>query len=206
MPYSIHKIGFTYMRNKSLPSRRTFILYWDIMVGKNHCYRGRNLKKSKRCRVCKEKFIKGTRAKSCKECRDFDILASAIFNNPKREVKVNREDFPNIGSLARYFRGLYEEQQKRCKYTGYLMYLPYTHAHLKRTGNICSPDRINPRGMYQKGNIALILSRINIMKNDIESEVDFYNICKMIIKYFEEEGTHSKILTPEEIDNFFPKK
>lgn len=70
------------------------------------------------------------------------------------------------------------------------MKLPYSNPEAKGTGIICSPDRKDPRGEYSKDNIVLVLSRINIMKNDIESEVDFYEICKRVVEYYESKNSN----------------
>lgn len=140
---------------------------------------------SKRCRVCKRKFISNPNAKSCGKCRDFEKIAKNIFNNPKRKKKVDLNDFPDVGALARHLKYLYKKQNGKCEYTNYDMMLPYSNPGYKNTGTICSPDRKDPRGKYSKSNIVLTLSRINIMKNDIESEMDFYEICKSVVNYFE---------------------
>lgn len=54
---------------------------------------------SRLCRVCQKVYIRKTKAKSCKQCRDFDMIASAIFRNDKRLKKVNKHDFPDVTAL-----------------------------------------------------------------------------------------------------------
>ena len=165
---------------------------------------------SRLCRVCKKVFIRGSNAKSCVQCRDFDMIDSAVFINPKRFKKVNSKNFPDVGTLVSHLKDLFENQEGKCRYTGYNLKIPYSHPGYRGTGVICSPDRKDPRDEYSKKNIVLAQSRINIMKNDVESELDFYEICKRVIDYFE--GKHSvpnfidlNKLTDEEVEDLIKK-
>lgn len=145
---------------------------------------------SNMCRVCKKEYTRKTNEESCKECRDFDKLASAVFQNEKRLKKVNLKEFPDIPALANYVKDLFNEQEGKCFYTDYEMNLPYSNPDATGSGTMCSIDRKDPRKEYSKNNIVLALSRINIMKNDIESEGDFYEICKKIKDHYEERNNH----------------
>lgn len=152
------------------------------------------------CRVCNVTPVKGNE-QSCVDCRDFDIIARNIFNDPKRLTKVDRTDFPTVGLLADHIKKLYNKND-RCHYTNQRMTLPYRDKEQVGTGMVCSPDRERPSGLYSKDNIVLCMSKINIMKNDLSSAKEFYEVCKMITNYYEEtyEARGLKFLTQEELE------
>jgi len=154
----------------------------------------------KKCRVCRSIPVKG-REESCIDCRDFDLIARSIFNDPKRLAKVDRTDFPDIGSLADHIKTLYNENN-RCHYTNHLMTLPNRDKDKVGTGMVCSPDRERPSGLYSKDNIVLCMAKINVMKTDLSSAKEFYEVCKTITNYYEKkfEDQGLRNMTQEELE------
>lgn len=134
----------------------------------------------KTCDVCYLTTI--TRGKRCKECGPFYAAAERAYYRCKKSNKLSRFAFASIRDMALYLKFLYEVRQKNtCFYTNEKMYL----GNGPKGMNI-SVERKNVNGNYDHNNTVLCLSLINKMKNEIENEDVFYEICLHIIRGFYE--------------------
>lgn len=77
---------------------------------------------------------------------------------------------------------VYLKQDRRCPYTGSLLYFDKTGYLDRYSGNL-SVDRVDSNIGYEKSNIQLVQKRVNLMKGSLPHQ-EFVDMCSLIASKF----------------------
>ena len=128
-----------------------------------HYYKGKTFERI-HCRVCEKLYLKQRR-----EEKTLDVLLNEAR---KRSKEFNRK----FNLTLKYLNYLVKKQKNCCALTG----LPFG----KTSENRPSIDRIDSKKGYEKGNVQLILVKVNVMKSFLDLD-EFLFFCDKISKYTE---------------------
>lgn len=131
------------------------------------------LRRNGRHTVCKE-CEKKLREKKIEETGEFTYFVTNILKSCKSRDKEYNLDFD-------YIVDLYIEQCGKCKISDILMTYKHCIETLNSSTNI-SIDRIDSSKGYIKGNIQLVTSWVNTMKNSKTME-EFIEMCNIIANH-----------------------
>lgn len=130
--------------------------------------RAGNLKNGqKTCKTCSSKEASDTK----KECLiDYNVWYSMISRAKERDIEVTltQQDCLDI----------FNAQDRKCALSGVPIYFGATRSK----ESTASPDRINQKLGYIKGNVRWVHKYVNIMRNSISTE-EFIWWCDTIAKY-----------------------
>ena len=126
-------------------------------------------------------------------CRPCDRVKMAAYKHTSPDIylwtRLGRQN-KNAGQVQvkltrKDLKDLWEQQQGKCAVTGmHMTYFP--RAQRKSTGLNASVDRIDSQDIYRKGNVRLVCSRVNVMRQAGE-DADLLWWCKQIIEGLEGE-------------------
>ncbi len=119
------------------------------------------------CLKCDED-IKTKNYKRLKKYSEENILKFRLTTAKSRAKKIDMD----FDITLEYLEFILKEQNNKCAYTG----LPFEKDNEMRS---LSLDRIDSSKGYIQGNIQLVLSCINYMKQEY-SEKDFLEMCKLV--------------------------
>lgn len=164
----------------------------------------------KYCKACYTKRTKERNdGKSPEEKELTKIKQKAWSNNnlikvrvlgAKQRAKKNHMEF-NIDE--EYVNQLLVEQNYRCKYSGEIMLLSCdAEKNTRLTLKTVSIERIDSTMGYVKGNVALVTSIVNSMKNDL-SVSQFFDEIEIIYQNIKASKELSDFLTPKNSPEIF---
>lgn len=87
---------------------------------------------------------------------------------------------------------LFQEQDRKCVYTGLVLHFPVNSTHKANRDATASLDRIDSTKGYVKGNIQFVHKHINMMKLTYDEDY-FIEMCQLVAKNTQD-GRRSKTL------------
>lgn len=172
--YSGQKFGkLTVVCHKGYASKNNKDSLWlcNCECGKTTVTRIRTLKNgaTKTCGKCPKP--KGKNHPCWRGCGD---LSKDLFNSYRHSAIARNLKFD---VTIDYMWKVFLKQKGKCALTGWEIHFPPSHR--QKTQKTASPDRINNKKGYVKGNIQWIHQDVNYLKSSLDEDY-FLKICKAI--------------------------
>jgi hypothetical protein len=141
-----------------------------VKGGKNQC-----------CRKCS--FKRGNEHHSWKGCGE---ISKDLFNSYRNSAADRNLEF-NV--TIEYMWSLFLKQNRKCALTGWEIHFPPTYR--EKTKKTASPDRIDSKKGYVKGNIQWIHQDVNYLKSNWDP-LYFVEICTAVATEARKKGNRIK--------------
>lgn len=155
------------------PNKKDSLWLCECECGRKKVTRIRTLKNgnTKTCGKCPKP--KGNKHPCWRGCGD---LSKDLFNSYKNSASARNLKFD---ITIEYMWNIFIKQNGKCALTGWDIYFPPTYR--QKTQKTASPDRIDNKKGYIKGNIQWIHQDVNYLKSNLDKEY-FIKICSAVAK------------------------